>query len=423
MMNIPPSTVAKETISIFLNGHYITETEGKSLVKVKKSNVKSQTILKPHSLPPLKKIPNSNPNIISFLGSSFEAAHWVLEQSKEQSCVLDFASDSHPGGGWRGNQVGTQEEALCRQSDLGLHLEQHFEQSPVNYMPNNTVVYVPTVTVIRMNKNNILLNKPFQVAVIAGALRSTGDDIEFIKQKIQGVLRVAQERKHRSIILGAWGCGAFGNDVNLVARLMIEAVTNTTAFDFIVFAIPRGENYNIFLKEIIRFYSQFEPSKDFDFIIQPSTTIIPSFENKTCSFDINDETKWLILSFLNETETLLQALEDGTHFDIQQMKTEPKKIRKSMLQIVKRSCLHHLTTTGDIAEDLMNRLENILPPFTQGHEDNRAASDERAVSSSSVKTDTDAVLSESESHLRTSFLQAARAIVNEYVSKKNSAKE
>jgi hypothetical protein len=37
--------------------------------------------------------------------------------------VLDFASDSNPGGGWRGGQRGTQEEALCRCSSLGVTLE------------------------------------------------------------------------------------------------------------------------------------------------------------------------------------------------------------------------------------------------------------------------------------------------------------
>ena len=33
--------------------------------------------------------------------------------------VLDFASDSNPGGSWRSKQQGTQEEALCRASTLG----------------------------------------------------------------------------------------------------------------------------------------------------------------------------------------------------------------------------------------------------------------------------------------------------------------
>lgn len=40
--------------------------------------------------------------------------------------VLDFASDSNPGGGWRGGQRGTQEEALCRCSSLGVTLERFY---------------------------------------------------------------------------------------------------------------------------------------------------------------------------------------------------------------------------------------------------------------------------------------------------------
>ena len=37
--------------------------------------------------------------------------------------VLDFTSGTNPGGGWRGKQTGTQEESLCRRSNLGLLLE------------------------------------------------------------------------------------------------------------------------------------------------------------------------------------------------------------------------------------------------------------------------------------------------------------
>eukprot|EP01046_Picozoa_sp_COSAG06_P067868 COSAG06_NODE_17784_length_921_cov_1.879562_1_plen_198_part_10 len=66
-----------------------------------------------------------------FAGGSFEAALWLLDgaaaedsaEAARRPLVLDFASDSNPGGGWRGKQQGTQEESLCRQSNLGLAAE------------------------------------------------------------------------------------------------------------------------------------------------------------------------------------------------------------------------------------------------------------------------------------------------------------
>ena len=53
------------------------------------------------------------------------------------------------------------------------------------------------------------------------------------------VLAVAKAHGHDSLILGAWGCGAFGNDGNLVADLFLKALTKDFAgtFKSVTFAI------------------------------------------------------------------------------------------------------------------------------------------------------------------------------------------
>jgi len=66
-------------------------------------------------------------------------------------CALDFASGTNAGGGWRGKQQGTQEEGLCRRSDLGLLLER--KKYPI---PTDGMHYIPVVTI---NKNTKLINK------------------------------------------------------------------------------------------------------------------------------------------------------------------------------------------------------------------------------------------------------------------------
>ena len=53
---------------------------------------------------------------------AFEA---LVQAGAAGGCVLDFASDSNPGGSWRSKQQGTQEEELCRCSSLGICLEGH----------------------------------------------------------------------------------------------------------------------------------------------------------------------------------------------------------------------------------------------------------------------------------------------------------
>lgn len=53
------------------------------------------------------------------------------------------------------------------------------------------------------------------------------------------VLTVAAAEGNRRLVLGASGCGAFGNDPELVARAFLEAWPRfATSFDEVTFAIP-----------------------------------------------------------------------------------------------------------------------------------------------------------------------------------------
>jgi uncharacterized protein (TIGR02452 family) len=51
------------------------------------------------------------------------------------------------------------------------------------------------------------------------------------------VLRVAAAYRHRELILGAWGCGVFGNDPAEVAEAFARALTAGPWFDRVVFAV------------------------------------------------------------------------------------------------------------------------------------------------------------------------------------------
>ena len=53
------------------------------------------------------------------------------------------------------------------------------------------------------------------------------------------VLAVAEKHDHKALVLGAWGCGAFGNDGNEIAKLFRRALENNFrgAFEYVVFAI------------------------------------------------------------------------------------------------------------------------------------------------------------------------------------------
>ena len=67
------------------------------------------------------------------------------------------------------------------------------------------------------------------------------DEIEkTLIQRAAIILAIAQENGHRNLVLGAWGCGIFKNDPELVADIFgkwLESERFKSAFDHITFAV------------------------------------------------------------------------------------------------------------------------------------------------------------------------------------------
>ena len=178
---------------------------------------------------------NATDHVVLDCGS-FEAARRLVERGCVRVAVLDFASDSEPGGGWRGNQQGTQEESLCRASSLGRALER------LPYpIPTYGMAVVPEVLVLRDERGG-LLAQPFVVGAIAAALRECGGDGAHIRKKAEGVCACAAALGYDGLVLGSWGCGAFGNDVGEVCGAFAQALRGPRfagAFAAVAFADPR----------------------------------------------------------------------------------------------------------------------------------------------------------------------------------------
>ncbi|KAF2661568.1 hypothetical protein K491DRAFT_586967 [Lophiostoma macrostomum CBS 122681] len=133
--------------------------------------------------------------------------------------VLNLASDKHPGGGWLNGAL-AQEEALCYRSSLSLSL--HSSYYPI---PSLSGLYSPSVLLIRdaiVITVAALRRPPINHSGLERATFANPRDREATKSKIRLTLRLACHRDHTKIVLGALGCGAFGNPPEEVAQCFKE---------------------------------------------------------------------------------------------------------------------------------------------------------------------------------------------------------
>lgn len=208
--------------------------------------------------------------------------------SDKKVCVLNFASATNPGGGVE-HGSSAQEESLCRCSTLYFALisDKNNELKQSFYIPhrkannplyNDDIIYSPDVYVVksdtsspeRMNESDW-----YKVNVITCAapnLRSkpsneinsnagdqpaniSDDELEkLLEKRIRRIVSVAAAEGNEVLILGAFGCGAFRNPPQIVAKAFHKVVAEFQKhFEVIEFAIfhteYETENFKAFKRE------------------------------------------------------------------------------------------------------------------------------------------------------------------------------
>ncbi len=183
--------------------------------------------------------------------TTLSAAHRLTERGFDVA-ALNFASAYHPGGGFL-DGAGAQEESLARSSALYACIRDRemYEYHRTNRDPMYTswMIYSPGVPVIRTDGGKLLAN-PYRVAFVTAPAPNAGvvldrdpsrrDELhEAMAERIDKVLAICAERDHDALVLGAWGCGVFGNDPNRVAPQFEEALSTDYAgvFDHVAFAV------------------------------------------------------------------------------------------------------------------------------------------------------------------------------------------
>jgi uncharacterized protein (TIGR02452 family) len=201
--------------------------------------------------------------------------HPIVEVTNESTLVaarrlgdgtaaLVFASARNPGGGFR-TGARAQEEDMARASALHACLDtvpafytHHRADPDLRY--SDRVIHAPNVPVFRDDTGQ-LLDRPHQTTMLVAAapnLRAVrqnqpdraGTVPAVLAHRAVRILTVAATHGHRRLVLGAWGCGVFGNHPHVVAEAFAAALDTVDHFDQVVFAVldraPATPTYRAF---------------------------------------------------------------------------------------------------------------------------------------------------------------------------------
>lgn len=175
------------------------------------------------------------------------------EEEGYRIAVLNFASYRNPGGGFIGGSK-AQEECLCHESFLYNVLSQKREfydwnnQHKNRSLYRNRGMYTPGVIFMREDKQvscDVITCAAPNFSAASKNQVSSKENSKALKDRIRFILDIARENQVNTLILGAYGCGVFGQDAREVARIFKEYLENDyKCFEKVIFAIPKGKDSN-----------------------------------------------------------------------------------------------------------------------------------------------------------------------------------
>lgn len=287
----------QDTLDIFKNGKY--KKNGKTVyIKLTRQEMETCYVYLPENIRDIMSRKDfRHVHVIGRIGvgcrniDSFSMAQeqykkymslFSRESKNPRTLVLNFANPVNPGGGVR-HGAKAQEEDLCRKSSLLFSLESDYAQRYYRYnrslhthMGSDAILLTPDVEIIK-DADGSLLDETVLVSVMTcaapmvtqgmGGMRAEQYRALFYN-RICGMLKCAAYWGYQALVLGAFGCGAFGNDANLVSDLFYKALKEfdfdgTKAKDFfrrIDFAVldkTRDQyNLNAFQRNFAQFYRE-----------------------------------------------------------------------------------------------------------------------------------------------------------------------
>lgn len=254
--------IARDTLKILEAGEYKNKA-GKtiSIAAQQKAAEKNTRLFRPEELLELiQKDPAPPRNQATLFAvnplSTLDSVRQEYTADPKVIC-LNFASARNPGGGFlNGSQA--QEESIARATGLYpclLKGEGYYvaNRAIETCLYTDHMIYAPGVPLLKDEKGE-LLEEAVNCSILTAPAVNTGvvlrnepDHIPQIEprmsRRIEMVLAVCAELQYETLILGAWGCGVFRNDPEVIAQMFHQHLHGKfkNQFKKVVFSIYARE--------------------------------------------------------------------------------------------------------------------------------------------------------------------------------------
>jgi uncharacterized protein (TIGR02452 family) len=244
-------SVAADTVKILQQGKYSNlNGEIVNITKELEACVEKTQYREPDELASIRDdilqqdIPYSSTDFEVKNETTLQGANSLYLQTKAKIGVLNFASAKNPGGGFlNGSQA--QEESLARSSGLYASLlkarnyyDSHCSEKSCLY--SDRMIYSPYCPVFR-DDDGQLLDKPYYVDFITSPAPNAGVVKRNEPENIEKIESVLEQRTSKllglfayngceNLVLGAWGCGVFQNEPEMVAKIFWKLLGTNGAF-------------------------------------------------------------------------------------------------------------------------------------------------------------------------------------------------
>ena len=206
-----------------------------------------------------EETPKNSKIILERLGTVDAIIKYRGENPDKKIAALNFANYNIPGGGFIYGAI-AQEECLCQDSFLynvltAGHLKKYYNYNNAKIHINkclyeNRAIYSPSIRFFDKESGEgyscdvISCAAPnYNSAKMQGVTKE--ENIAALKSRIKFVLDIASAEKAEILILGAFGCGVFGQDAATVASIFKEYIKKYN-FTEVIFAVIPGPNADVF---------------------------------------------------------------------------------------------------------------------------------------------------------------------------------